>query len=43
MNVYVKNSKDEEWLKQRQSNTNNVFWISDANDIKFERPQIKIS
>jgi superfamily II DNA or RNA helicase len=43
VNIYVKNSKDEEWLKQRQNKTNNIFWVNDVTDIKFERPQIRIS
>jgi superfamily II DNA or RNA helicase len=39
VNLYVKNSKDEEWLRQRQQKANNIYWIENVNDIKFERPE----
>jgi superfamily II DNA or RNA helicase len=39
VNLYVKNSKDEEWLRQRQQKDNNIYWIENVNDIKFERPE----
>lgn len=43
VNVYIKDSKDEEWLRQRQEKSNNIYWIENVNDIKFERPKISSS
>jgi superfamily II DNA or RNA helicase len=39
VNLYVKNSKDEDWLLTRQEKSNNIYWIEDVKDIKFERPE----
>lgn len=39
VNIYVKNSKDEDWLKQRQEKSSNIYWIDNVEDIKFERPE----
>lgn len=39
VNLYVKNSKDEDWLRTRQEKSNNIYWIEDVEDIKFERPE----
>jgi superfamily II DNA or RNA helicase len=43
VNVYIKDSKDEDWLRQRQEKSNNIYWIDNVNDIKFERPQVASS
>lgn len=39
VNIYVKDSKDEDWLKARQEQSNNIYYIEDVNDVKFERPE----
>lgn len=36
INLYVKDSKEEDWLKKRQSKTNHlIHWIDDINEISF--------
>lgn len=34
VNIYVLNSKDQEWLEQRQEGSNNIYWIEDVKRIK---------
>lgn len=43
VNIYVKKSKDEEWLLARQNKSSNIYWIENVTDIKFERPKIRVS
>lgn len=42
VNIYIKNTRDEQWLKERQKNTLNTYWIESIDEIKFERPKIKV-
>jgi RNA polymerase primary sigma factor len=43
VNLYVKNSKDEDWLRERQEKSVNIYWIDDVNQIQFERPHVRSS
>lgn len=41
INLYIKNSKEVDWLNNRQSRTSNiVYWIDDINEITY-KPKIK--
>lgn len=41
VNLYVKNTRDEDWLKSRQSKSyHTIYWTDDINDISFN-PIIK--
>ncbi len=42
INLYVKNTKDEEWLRMRQMKSTNIYWIDDIDQISTERPKIKV-
>jgi superfamily II DNA or RNA helicase len=39
VNLYVKNSRDEDWLKQRQEKSTNVYWVNSIKEISYERPE----
>jgi len=37
INIYLKNTKDEDWLRKRQSKSSNkVFWIKDIEEISYK-------
>lgn len=41
INMYMKNSKEVDWLKKRQSESNNIiYWIEDVNEISY-KPKVK--
>jgi len=33
LNIYIKNTQDETWLRKRQKGDTNIRWISDINQI----------
>lgn len=37
VNIYIKDTKDEDWLRERQRNAINVKWIEDVSEIRFKR------
>lgn len=37
VNIYLKGTKDEDWLNSRQSeSTSDIFWVDSVNEIEFE-------
>ena len=41
VNLYIKNSKEVTWLRNRQANNNNlIYWINDVSEISY-KPSIK--
>jgi superfamily II DNA or RNA helicase len=43
INLYIKDTQDERWAKQRQSATPNVYWIDSLEEISYEEPEGKSS
>ena len=38
VNLYVPNTQDEKWLKERQGDNAKVYWVSSIDDIGYEEP-----